>query len=54
VFFLIADYFDAAEVFAGIDISGGVMYFLWDRDNKGKCKVISNRKENKSLWKETI
>ena len=29
----------ASEVFPGVDIPGGICYFLWDRDNPGLCKV---------------
>lgn len=36
---VLVDYFDATDCFPGIDISGGVCYFLWDRTNKGKCLV---------------
>ena len=42
---VLVDYFDANDCFPGIDISGGVCYFLWDRDNKGLCKVVSKRKD---------
>lgn len=38
----LVDYFDATECFPGIDLSGGVCYFLWDRDYQGKCKIISH------------
>ena len=37
------DYFNSADCFPGIDLSGGVCYFLWDRDNRGKCKITSYR-----------
>lgn len=43
------DYFDATECFPGIDISGGVSYFLWDRDNRGECKVTSIRGSETSI-----
>lgn len=46
---VLVDYFDANDCFPGIDISGGVCYFLWDRDNKGDCRVISKRKNNESI-----
>jgi site-specific DNA-methyltransferase (adenine-specific) len=26
-------------VFPGVDVAGGICYFLWDRDNKGQCLV---------------
>jgi site-specific DNA-methyltransferase (adenine-specific) len=42
---VLVDYFDANDCFPGIDISGGVCYFLWNRDNKGLCKVVSKRKD---------
>jgi site-specific DNA-methyltransferase (adenine-specific) len=35
----IFDYPNASDVFPGIDLSGGVCYFLWDRDNSGNCEV---------------
>ena len=33
------DYPNSREAFAGVDVAGGVMYFLWDRDNTGTCMV---------------
>jgi site-specific DNA-methyltransferase (adenine-specific) len=43
----LVDYENSREVFPGVDIAGGICYFLRDRDNKGKCKFInrSNKKE---------
>ncbi len=37
----IVDYPNATDCFPGVDISGGVCYFLWDRDNKGECEVTT-------------
>src|SRR5205085_6804196 len=31
----LVDFPDAAEVFPGVDIGGGISYFLWDRDHRG-------------------
>ena len=35
----IADFPDSREAFAGVDVAGGVCYFLWNRDAEGTCKV---------------
>jgi len=35
----LVDYTDSSECFPGIDISGGVCYFLWDREYNGNCSI---------------
>jgi hypothetical protein len=37
------DFIDSSVVFPGIDIKGGVCYFLWDRDNEGKCDYVLHK-----------
>jgi site-specific DNA-methyltransferase (adenine-specific) len=37
----IHDFPDATTVFPGVQIKGGVCYFLWQRDERGICKVSS-------------
>ena len=37
----IHDFPNASEVFPGVEIKGGVNYFLWDRKYKGDCRVVS-------------
>lgn len=37
----IVDYPNSDEVFSGVDISGGVCYFLWERDRQDDCKVTN-------------
>ena len=35
------DYTDSKDCFSGVDISGGICYFLWDKNYNGKCKIIN-------------
>lgn len=39
----LVDYPNASEAFPGVDIKGGVCYFLWDRDHEGSCSVTTMR-----------
>lgn len=39
----IVDFENASDVFPGVDIAGGVCYFLWARDYDGICNVTSMR-----------
>ena len=45
---VLCDFFNSTDCFPGVDLSGGVCYFLWDRDNKGECKIISYRNGRKN------
>lgn len=37
----LVDFENANDCFPGVDIAGGVCYFLWDRDHSGQCEVKS-------------
>lgn len=39
----IHDYPEASDCFSGVQIKGGICYFLWDRDHKGDCTVYTHR-----------
>ena len=43
---IIHDFPEAADCFSGVQIKGGVCYFLWDRDNKGDCAVTTHHGDN--------
>lgn len=36
------DFENSQDVFPGVDVAGGICYFLWDRDNKGYCEVSNS------------
>ena len=44
----IVDYPNSHDVFSGVDVPGGICYFLWDRDHKGDC-VIANIVDGKEF-----
>lgn len=38
------DYVNSVDCFGtGVEIKGGVCYFLWDRDHSGECKIITHK-----------
>ena len=37
----IVDFENSNDVFPGVDVAGGICYFLWDRDNKGLCELVN-------------
>ncbi|MBQ6171226.1 MAG: Eco57I restriction-modification methylase domain-containing protein [Clostridia bacterium] len=38
----LVDYQNALECFPGVEIKGGVCYFLWDKSYSGDAKIVSN------------
>jgi site-specific DNA-methyltransferase (adenine-specific) len=43
----LVDFPNASELFPGVEIKGGVCYFLWERDNPGKCAMTIVRSEGR-------
>ena len=35
------DFYDANECFPGVDIAGGICYFLWEKDYNGSCEIVN-------------
>ena len=50
----IHDYFDATTCFPTADISGGICYFLWDKNHYGDCLIISERNGIKTSMKRPL
>lgn len=49
---IIHDFANASDCFPGVEIKGGVCYFLWDRDNRGLCRVFSHQQNEVSYYSE--
>lgn len=50
----LVDYENFRDVFPGVDLAGGVCYFLWDRDYQGICEVTNFNKDKSSTVKRFL
>ncbi|RUS48583.1 Eco57I restriction-modification methylase domain-containing protein [Cohnella sp. AR92] len=44
----LVDYASSKDCFSGVDIAGGVCYFLWDKNYEGDC-TVTNRSANNEI-----
>lgn len=42
----LVDFENFSEVFPGVDVAGGVCYFLWEKDHSGPCEIVN--------WKDGV
>ena len=42
----IVDFESSKDCFTGVNIAGGICYFLWDRDNAGTCEMTNFTADN--------
>ena len=52
---VIVDFADSKDCFpSGVDIPGGICYFLWDNHHNGKCVVTNISKDGSQITEERI
>ena len=50
----IIDFPVSSDCFPGVEIKGGVCFFLWEKDYKGECEVKTKRGEKVSILKRPL
>ena len=50
----LTDYPISSECFSGVEIKGGICYFLWERDNYGNCEITTIRGGNISILERPL
>jgi len=50
----IFDFPNSSDCFPGVEIKGGVCYFLWERDYSGQCEITNINKNKKNVLKRPL
>lgn len=50
----IVDYESSKDCFNGVNIAGGICYFLWDRDHNGPCEITNSSKDYPSVMERDL
>lgn len=50
----IVDYADSKDCFTGVDIPGGICYFLWDSHHQGMCSVTNIAKDGSTVTEDRV
>lgn len=50
----IFDFPNSSDCFPGVEIKGGVCYFLWERDYSGECEITNINKNKKNVLKRPL
>jgi site-specific DNA-methyltransferase (adenine-specific) len=50
----LVDFRNSRDVFPGVDVAGGICYFLWQRDYQGDCDVAYFEDDKKNKPKKKI
>ena len=50
----LVDFKNSRDVFPGVDVAGGICYFLWEKDYQGKCKISNIDNEKNFIEKREL
>lgn len=51
---IIHDFPETKELFSGLNIRGGICYFLWDREHRGDCVIYNHLKDKLNVEKRPL
>lgn len=50
----LVDYESSKDCFDGVNIAGGICYFLWDRDHSGECRITNMIGETANIMERPL